>query len=86
VDGRLARPHSRLADRRAYEAADGSVTVGGLINGIAQGAGSIWVSDAEDGMVLRVDPKENAIVSKIPVVGSPSGLAYGYGRIWVSVD
>ena len=64
----------------------GSVTAGGLVTGIAYGAGSIWISDAEDGLVLRVDPKDNAIVSKIPVVGSPSGLAYGYGRLWVSVD
>lgn len=64
----------------------GSVGVGGLVTGLAYGAGSLWVSDAENGLILRVDPTRNAIVSKISVAGSPSGLAYGYGKLWVSVD
>ena len=73
IDARTGRP-------------TGSVTVGGLITGIAYGAGSIWIADAQDGLVLRVDPNRNAIANEIHVVGSPSGLAYGYGKLWVSID
>ncbi|MDQ3871484.1 MAG: ABC transporter substrate-binding protein, partial [Chloroflexota bacterium] len=51
--------------------------------GIATGAGSVWVSDAAAGQVVRFDPLRHVAVDRIPIGGDPSGLAFADGSLWV---
>ena len=44
------------------------------VNGIAAGGGFVWVTNAGDGTVWRIDAKTHAVL-KIPVAGSPTGVA-----------
>ncbi len=60
-------------------------TVGTEPNGIAVGAGAVWVSDGIDGTVTRIDPETNEVVQTIPVGQSASGVAAGAGGVWVPV-
>jgi peptide/nickel transport system substrate-binding protein len=50
---------------------------------IAQGGGSVWVANGEDGTVSRIDREGERIVA-IPVGEQPAGLAYGFGSLWVT--
>jgi hypothetical protein len=61
---------------------------------VAFGAGSVWVSSGYYDMgpaekrqpgdvVLRIDPRTNQIVDRIPV-DTPSGLAFGHGSVWAT--
>ena len=48
------------------------------------GAGSLWVGAWRDGQVVRVDPRSNRVVARLPAGGpNPAGLAVGAGSIWV---
>jgi peptide/nickel transport system substrate-binding protein len=47
------------------------------------GAGSVWVADAEDGTVSRLEPSRNRIVT-IPVGSDPVALAFGDRALWVA--
>ncbi len=59
--------------------------VGTEPNGIAVGAGGVWVSDGIDGTVTRIDPDTNEPVATIAVGQSASDLAVGAGGVWVTV-
>jgi peptide/nickel transport system substrate-binding protein len=59
--------------------------VGNEPNGIAVGAGGVWVSDGIDGTVTRIDPQTNEVVQTINVGQSASGVAAGAGGVWVPV-
>ncbi len=68
--------------------ADGSVTdqsirVGSAPSGIAVDANAVWVANAGDGTVSRVDPESNETSDTIPVGTSPSAIAVGDGSLWV---
>jgi streptogramin lyase len=65
-----------------------------LFTQVAFGAGSVWVSsgyydigpamERQPGdVVLRIDPRTNQIVDRIPV-DPPSGLAFGHGSVWAT--
>ena len=54
--------------------------------GLATGDGAVWVTDNDQGTLLRIDPATGVIVSTIRVGGHPRGIAVGAGRIWVSLD
>lgn len=47
--------------------------------------GAVWVADA-NGAILKIDPKRNEIVKRIPITGVPHSLAFGLGRLWVALD
>jgi len=49
------------------------------------GEGSIWIADPGTRSVVRVDPKKNREVARIPVGGRPRGIAVGDGFVWISV-
>ncbi len=53
---------------------------------LATGAGSIWAS-ANDGTVVRIDPKENAPVGRpIPIAdGGRTNVTVGGGSVWATV-
>jgi len=59
-----------------------AISVGQSPDGVAVGAGMVWVADA-GGAVTRYDPRTSA-VKPIPVGGTPAGIAYAGGAVWVA--
>jgi YVTN family beta-propeller protein len=52
---------------------------------VAAGAGSIWVADALDGTVSRIDRDSDPVtVRKFEVGGEPTALAFAAGSLWVA--
>jgi YVTN family beta-propeller protein len=51
---------------------------------LATGAGSVWVADASNGTVSRIDPHSGVVVDRIAVGGDPASIASGDGAIWVA--
>jgi YVTN family beta-propeller protein len=51
--------------------------------GFAVGEGAVWVTRDAESKLLRIDPKQNAIVDKINVDRS-GAVAVGAGAVWVS--
>jgi YVTN family beta-propeller protein len=50
---------------------------------VVTGGGSVWVANALDGTVSRIDRGRDQIVT-IPVGGRPTALAFGAGSLWVA--
>ena len=48
------------------------------------GAGSVWVANALDGTVSRIDAADRIRSSQIDVRGEPTALAFGAGALWVA--
>jgi len=74
--------------------ATGTVTrrlvLGSHIDGVAFGAGSVWVVRGTPPMLLRVDPRTAAVTAKIQIAARPGvnqpfpiGVAVGEGAVWV---
>ena len=59
------------------------VAVGGRPVAVASGAGGIWVANAGDNTVDRVDPATHD-VQRIQVGSGPAGVAVGDGAVWVT--
>ena len=53
---------------------------------VAAGAGAVWVADAENETVVRIDPSTSRVVRTIPLGGLPTALAAGPTGVWVAVD
>jgi YVTN family beta-propeller protein len=51
-------------------------------NAVTAGGGSVWVANALDGTVSRIEGKHAAVT--IPVGEDPAGLAFAAGSLWVS--
>lgn len=51
---------------------------------VAVGAGGVWVTSPNRGVVTRIDPATNEIVAEIPVDGFPQGIGTGQGAVWVA--
>ncbi len=52
---------------------------------MAVGEGSVWVANAGDGTVTRIDPARATVVGDpIPVGRDPRELAVGEGFVWVA--
>ena len=64
----------------------GSVPLPGAPTALASGAGYVWVSDPQDGAVLKVDPKTRAVVDTIQAGDGPAGIAFGDGAVWVALS
>jgi YVTN family beta-propeller protein len=62
------------------------VRVGTRPTGVATGGGSIWVINAADQTLSRVDPSGKSSFSAIAVGGSPSGIAFGSGSVWITTE
>jgi YVTN family beta-propeller protein len=52
--------------------------------GLAYGDGSVWVVDATEGTVSRINPATHAVVQQIPVGSAPSAVAVTAGNVWVT--
>ncbi len=67
----------------------GSVTdtirVGNAPSGVAVGEGSVWVTNAGDSSVSRIDPETNEVSQTLPASEpGPTGIAVGDGALWVA--
>ena len=47
------------------------------------GFGSLWVTEAPAGDVVRIDPSAHRILATIPLGAGPSRIAVGGGSVWV---
>jgi tRNA A-37 threonylcarbamoyl transferase component Bud32 len=62
----------------------GDAFVGTDPQGIAYGAGSLWVTNAGDGTVTEIDAREaERVGAPIEVGGRPEAIAASGGRVWV---
>jgi YVTN family beta-propeller protein len=59
------------------------VPLGSPADSIVAGAGSVWVSNALNGTVSRIEPKTYDLRT-IDVGGRPAGLAFGAGSLWIA--
>lgn len=69
----------RLSDARRVA----GLPEGGLLSGVAVGAGYVWVADATRRAVNRVDPAGGRPTVAVPLPGSADGVAVGEGAVWV---
>jgi ABC-type transport system substrate-binding protein/class 3 adenylate cyclase len=60
------------------------VPVTGRPSGVAVGSDSVWVTDAVDDTVLRIDPARNLVVDRIEVGGEPQAVVVGDRSVWVA--
>jgi DNA-binding SARP family transcriptional activator/streptogramin lyase len=51
---------------------------------VVVGFGSVWVSDAGQEVVLRIDPRRRVVADTIGVGADVQALAVGFGSIWVA--
>jgi YVTN family beta-propeller protein len=79
ANGAIAR-----VDPRSYRIVD-TIPVGNSPTAIATGAGGVWVADALDNSVTRIDPASaDAVTATTPVGQGPSAIAVGEGAVWVA--
>jgi YVTN family beta-propeller protein len=52
--------------------------------GVATGAGAVWVANAKDGTVSRIDPSTLAVNTLHGVAADPLGVAVAGARVFVS--
>jgi len=62
-----------------------TIAVGRSPEGVAVGAGSVWVANSGDGTISRIDPRTNNVIATITVGGSPQAITVAHGRVWVTV-
>ncbi len=48
------------------------------------GAGSVWQTDNENDVLVRIDPATGKVVTRIPVAAAPAGVAVTAGSVWVA--
>jgi YVTN family beta-propeller protein len=48
------------------------------------GAGSVWQTDYENNVLVRVDPATGKVIKRIPVASAPEGVAVTEGSVWVA--
>jgi DNA-binding SARP family transcriptional activator/streptogramin lyase len=61
------------------------VPIGGRPVAIATSPGAVWVANADDQTIVRIDPKSRKVVKTIGGLGSDvSDVAVGFGSVWVA--
>ncbi|MDQ4058287.1 MAG: hypothetical protein M3124_04110, partial [Actinomycetota bacterium] len=53
---------------------------------VAVGDGFVWVANAGDESVSKVDPATSDVVETYPVDGIPAGLEFTGGYVWVAIE
>ena len=64
----------------------GRVRINGFAQGLAYGAGSLWIASGD--RLVRVDRSTDRILASIPIApgdSGPAGVAFGAGAVWVPV-
>jgi len=59
-----------------------NIHTGGSPN-IAVGLGSVWVCNADDGTVIRIDLATHEVTRTIGLGATPAAIAVGHGFVWV---
>ncbi len=60
------------------------IPLGPAPSGVAVGGGSLWVADAIEGTVRRIDPQRRRTVAAIDVGSEPYGVVFAAGSVWVT--
>lgn len=55
-----------------------------LLAGLAVGAGSVWATDAETGLLWRIEPGPDPITRTIDIGFGATSVAFGGGAVWVT--
>ncbi len=63
---------------------EGSVPLESRPGDVAVGAGGVWVTLPDRGVVMRIDPATMTVRNTIPVGADPAGVAIGNGSVWVA--
>jgi YVTN family beta-propeller protein len=79
-----ARPNSAAAINATSNQLVANVTVGNGPTSVTAEGGDVWVTDAHDDAVARIDPRTLGVVDRIPVGSAPSGIAVCAGDVWVA--
>jgi DNA-binding SARP family transcriptional activator/DNA-binding beta-propeller fold protein YncE len=58
--------------------------IGGRPVSIAVGPDAVWVANADDGTVSRIDPRSRAVVKTIGLGADVNSVAVGFGSVWVA--
>ena len=84
--GRGRERRHRHADRRRDRAVVGEpIPVGANPREIAIGEGSVWVANAGDDTVTRIDAASGEVVGEpIETGDDPIGIAVGDGAVWTA--
>ena len=68
----------------------GTFDLGRPLEGVAVGAGSVWVISGASARVLEIDPRDGSVRAAIPISGragltgpAPIAIAAGEGAVWV---
>jgi DNA-binding SARP family transcriptional activator/ABC-type branched-subunit amino acid transport system substrate-binding protein/streptogramin lyase len=59
------------------------VPVGNTPSSIAVSDGAVWVMNADDETISRIDPKTRTVVRTFATNGTPTDLAAGAGGVWI---
>jgi virginiamycin B lyase len=51
---------------------------------LANGAGSVWVLTDQRGVLSRIDPQTNRVVSRIEVTPHSYAAAFAFGAVWIT--
>ena len=62
----------------------GQLPLGVRSGQVAVGEEAVWVANAEQGTVARVDPAARRVVQRISVGREPAGVVAGGGAVWVA--
>jgi class 3 adenylate cyclase/streptogramin lyase len=60
------------------------VPIGGRPVALAVAPGAVWVANADDGTVLRIDPETRKVVKTIGLGADVNSVAVGFGSVWVA--
>ena len=61
-----------------------TLPVGGTPEGLAVGAGSLWVTNGDARALLQINPRTLARIQTIPVGNGPASVAVGKDAVWVA--
>ena len=62
----------------------GDAPIGGRPIALTAGAYGLWVANADDGTVSRIDPKDHKVIETIGLGADVNGIASGFGSVWVA--
>jgi YVTN family beta-propeller protein len=68
---------------RATGDVEATIELAAAPNGIATGAGAVWVT--MPGQVQRIDPTTNTVTATIPVPADAEGIVVADGSVWTTV-
>jgi len=63
-----------------------AVAVGDTPTAVADGAGAVWVLNANAGTVSEIDPQKRTVLATFPAGAAPTDLTVGSGAVWVATS